>query len=65
MTKPTFEAPKPPRIPSAGDSTTPNGSCLDGWEPSEGPYKGRFVDVDDENPNQEIIPIFTNTTRIL
>lgn len=38
--------PKPPEIPSAEGDSKPTG--LDGWEPSEDPQDGRFVDHDDE-----------------
>lgn len=38
--------PKPPTPPSALDQ--PKVCGLNGWEPSENPHEGRFVDVDSE-----------------
>jgi hypothetical protein len=40
----SFEAPKPPRIPEVGEEL----GQLNGWEYSEDPHEGRFVDEDDE-----------------
>lgn len=53
MSVPKFEAPKPPRIPSVGEELDKKTRT---WDPSEDPFKGRFVDQDDEGPEPE--PLF-------
>jgi hypothetical protein len=41
--------PRPPAIPSSDDE---HEFKIDGWEPSEDPREGRWVDTDDECEEQ-------------